>query len=133
MKERARAFRAVHGEILPYGELRGNGSAALKLSFNTSERRRLFRGGRSREPGCELIEFLIKMRSNCSGEGKIHEDGRKGIDNEIVCASIYAYVYMRRVGAGAQTWRTVRHAAERDAAVGRCAGGFIDREFITWI
>lgn len=30
-------------------ELRGNGSAVLKLSFNTSKRRRLFRSGRSYE------------------------------------------------------------------------------------
>lgn len=100
MRERA-AVRAVHrlrGENLPYGELRGNGSAALKLSFNTSERRRLFRGGRSHEPGRELIEFLIKMRSNCSGgEGRIHEGGRKGMNNEIVI--VCAYVYVEREGA----------------------------------
>lgn len=36
-------------EDSPLRELHGNGSAALKLSFNTSERRRLFRGGRSYE------------------------------------------------------------------------------------
>lgn len=39
---------------LPWRELRARGTgdraAALKLSFNTSERRRLFRGGRSHEP-----------------------------------------------------------------------------------
>lgn len=132
MRESA-AVRAVHrlrGENLPYGELRGNGSAALKLSFNTSERRRLFRGGRSHEPGRELIEFLIKMRSNCSGgEGRIHEGGRKGMNNEIVIVCARMYTWKERV----QTWRAMRHAVGRDAVVGGRAGGFIDRQFITWI
>lgn len=132
MKERAASHEGCTASRRAVPPLRGitwNGSAALKLSFNTSERRRLFHGGRSRESGCELIEFLIKMRSNCSGEGRIHEGGCKGMNNEIV------FVYMRAFVCRMCTWGecTMRHAVVEGRARGKGAGGFIDREFITWI